>query len=83
MVGRVAAACFASQSGPPYFSFQSAVRAAASGALVHGLSGGCLVAAGVAVVGAAAAAVALPAQPPGLEVAHSVNGASAAAPEAA
>jgi hypothetical protein len=59
------------------------VRAAASGALVHGLSGGCLVAAGVAVVGAAAAAVALPAQPPGLEVAHSVNGASAAAPEAA
>ena len=39
------------------------VREAASGALVHGLSAGCLVAAAVAVIGAVAAAALLPAQP--------------------
>jgi hypothetical protein len=40
-----------------------AVRRAAGNAFIHGLSIGCLVAAGVAVVGAVMAAVLLPAQP--------------------
>jgi hypothetical protein len=44
----------------------SHVHAAAAGALVRGLSAGCLVAAAVAAAGATAAALLLPAQPPAL-----------------
>src|SRR5205823_4983285 len=40
-----------------------AVHSAASGAFMHGLSAGCLVAAGVSAAGAVMAAVLLPAQP--------------------
>jgi len=45
----------------------SHVHAAAAGALVRGLSAGCLVAAVVAAAGATAAALLLPAQPPALQ----------------
>jgi len=50
-----------------------AVRDGASSAFLHGLSVGCLVAAGVAVLGAAATALFLPAQPETSE--QSVEGA--------
>ena len=53
----------------------NAVGTAASHAFLHGLSAGCLVAAAVAIGGAALAAVFLPAQPPG-----AVSGAPGAAP---
>ena len=39
------------------------VHHAASGAFIHGLSAGCLVAGGVALAGAVMAAILLPAQP--------------------
>jgi len=43
---------------------------AASGAFIHGLSAGCLVAGGVAIAGAVMAAVLLPAQPEAASVGH-------------
>jgi hypothetical protein len=51
----------ASAAGHPVVG--AAVRLAATHAFLHGLSAGCLVAGGVAAVGAAAAALFLPAQP--------------------
>ncbi|MFI5037266.1 MAG: MFS transporter, partial [Solirubrobacterales bacterium] len=46
------------------------VHQAASGAFIHGLSAGCLVAGGVAIAGAIMAAALLPAQPESWSAGH-------------
>jgi hypothetical protein len=64
----------------------SVVHRAASDAFIHGLSVGCLVAGGVALAGAVAAAFLLPAQPPTSATSHADTQPAAAGylhPEAA
>jgi EmrB/QacA subfamily drug resistance transporter len=60
-----------------------AVHDAASGAFIHGLSAGCLVAGGVAAAGALAAALLLPSQPPSGAVEPAAVAAQAASTTAA
>jgi EmrB/QacA subfamily drug resistance transporter len=61
----------------------ASVHDAATGAFIHGLSAGCLVAGGVAVAGAIIAALLLPAQPVAADAPIATQGSAASAPQPA